>query len=363
MGRRVAVFQTGGGSSGGGTPTIGNLEWGPNFGEAQELTAGVNADISAIDLISTKTCGCNVDLEKVDIVFPLFKTCGCNVDLEKVDVSYSNPVLKAVGCNIDLEKVDVTYDMSKVIGCNIDLFAVDTVYEKTAGVHLSGTVLGAPFWQAIATTTSGGFSSFTVNLPSGIVSGQLLLMFVGTNSAVTGSDINTPSGWTSIRHDTITQMHSRSFWRIADGTEGATITVTTATLVDRFEAEVHRIIATDPTTPINANAGATTAATSLVPDPVSPAVTTTVANCLVFAWLNHNHLLLSQTHTAPASHIELTDFESSGTGNTISSTSDTRVFSAAASTGTATHNCTETVSTDAIQQRIAIAPGALTIAS
>jgi hypothetical protein len=81
----------------------------------------------------------------------------------------------------------------------------------------------------------------------------------------------------------------------------------------------------------------------------------------VIAFLFHDHAALSQSHTAPASHVERTDFESATTV-IKGSTSDTRVFAAIGATGTATHDCTETVATDGIMQRVAVAAGDLVIA-
>ncbi len=80
---------------------------------------------------------------------------------------------------------------------------------------------------------------------------------------------------------------------------------------------------------------------------------------MVFAFLFHQHLTLSQTHTPPASHVETTDFQSTVGGTRWGSTTSWRVFAAAAATGTATVDCTETVATDWLSIRVAIAPGEL----
>lgn len=366
--RRIAVFQTSGGSSGGGTPTIGNVEWGPNFGgvDGDQFTAGVNADLSAVDLVHTKTCGCNVDLLSVDASYSN-QTCGCNVDLFAVDPTYS---LRNCGCNVDLFSIDTVY--SKTCGCNVDLFAIDPTYSRTGGVHLSGSVLSAPFWQSEDhfPATAGNTTSIAVPYPSGIQSGDLLLAFCATSNA-TGSGaavVDVPSGWNGSALQslagTAAVMFARVFWRAADGTESGSQTFNfSGATAGRATGEIHRIIGADTSSPVNATATATLLASALVTDPVSPAVTTTAANCMVFAFLAHSHAALSNTHTAPASHVERTDFQSTVTAVILSSTSATRVFASAASTGTATHDCTETVATDAVMIRAAIAPAAFTIAS
>lgn len=64
----------------------------------------------------------------------------------------------------------------------------------------------------------------TVNLPSGIVSGNLLLVFFTGYACGT---ITFPSGWTQLFSGAETYMKLEGWYRIADGTEGSTITVTT----------------------------------------------------------------------------------------------------------------------------------------
>lgn len=235
---------------------------------------------------------------------------------------------------------------------------------------LTGTALGAPFWQSVGLSTfPAAANSIVCNIPSGNVSGNLLLAFVGTTK-LTGPGqltIITPSGWTQAATVGVTgttvALVGTVFWRIADGTEGATVTFNFTGGVNAAQAtaEVHRLTGTHATTPIDSSATATLLATALVPDPVSPSVTTVATNCMVFCFLNHYHAALNQTHTEPATNIERTDFENTVTGQIASSTSDTRVFSATGATGTAVHNCTETVSTDAVMLRVAIAPGTVVL--
>lgn len=303
------------GAAGGVSPIIAVVEWGPDFGESSDN--------------NTFTVGAHVDMPQIELVGNL--NCGCNVAFTNLSVDYTGP---------------------------------------TVGAHLSGEVLAAPFWQSVETDTATA-TPITVNKPASVAAGDLLIALIGitvTGPAATPS-VTTPAGWTSIRATTVNgaanTTHGNSFYRIADGTEGANFSFTFAAgggTVSRVTGEIHRLIAADTTTPINVSADATLLGSALNPDPVSPSVTTTSINCLVFAWLVHDHLALSQTHTEPASHTETTDFQATNTGNIVSSTTDWRVFASAGATGTATHNCTETASTDAIMQRIAITPGTLIIA-
>lgn len=64
-------------------------------------------------------------------------------------------------------------------------------------------------------------TSRAVNLPSGITSGELLLMFMGSGAATTYN----ATGWTDLLASNAVYG---ILYRIADGSEGATVTVTTA---------------------------------------------------------------------------------------------------------------------------------------
>lgn len=246
------------------------------------------------------------------------------------------------------------------------------VVENTLAVQgkLTGTALGAPFWQSVGLSTfPAAANNIVCAIPSGNVSGNLLLAFVCTTKATANGQlqINTPAGWTQGATvgltGTVSALVGTVFWRIADGTEGASVTFnfTGGTNAAQATAEIHRLTGTHATVPIDSSATATLLSSALVPDPVSPSVTTIAANCMVFCFLNHYHAALNQTHTAPATNIERTDFENTVTAQIASSTSDTRVFSATGATGTAVHDCTETASTDAVMLRVAIAPGTVVL--
>lgn len=264
----------------------------------------------------------------------------------------STPALTKLAITADIP-VTATPAMSKVALSG---------YNNSLTSTLHGSVLSTPFWQSVATKAgTASTSSVVINKPTGVVSGELLLAFLGADANTFSPDINTPAGWTLINTATISNMHSRSFFRVADGTEATTFTFGLTSTANRTTGEIHRINGIDTTNPINVSAVDTLAAAALVPDPVSPSVTTTVANCMVFSFLFHSHLSLTQTHTAPANNDERTDIESLVGSVFNGSTSDTRVFAAIGATGTATHDCTETVSTDALMHRIAIAPGQVSI--
>jgi hypothetical protein len=84
--------------------------------------------------------------------------------------------------------------------------------------------------------TDSATTSHTVNLPASIVAGNILLMYF-TNYNASGSvvSVTTPSGWTSLASQVIGDNAYASrclytvFYKVATGSEGATVTVTTGT--------------------------------------------------------------------------------------------------------------------------------------
>jgi hypothetical protein len=80
-----------------------------------------------------------------------------------------------------------------------------------------------PFVAASATSEASG-TSHVVNLPSGIASGDLLIVCFTTTNNTT---FTWPSGWTLLATIVSNNYETEVRYRIADGTEGASITVTT----------------------------------------------------------------------------------------------------------------------------------------
>lgn len=81
---------------------------------------------------------------------------------------------------------------------------------------------------AIAATNTysksdAGISSHPINLPAGIASGDLLLVFAVFNGGPTVTD---PSGWSLLASNGASGDAARIYAKIADGSEGATVTVT-----------------------------------------------------------------------------------------------------------------------------------------
>lgn len=369
--RRIHFQNQPAGTGGGGGPTPALVAWGPDFGDEagnDNVTheVGVNTDISELGLSHTRTIGVNTTMPALGLSSD--RTIALQHSMSRADVNFN---AQTVGVATNLSLVNVT--LERGIGVQTAISSLSSSADRTIGVDLAGTALGAPFWQSVETGTgTDDTGTVSVPIPDGTVAGDLLLAFVGyTKTGSSPASVSVPSGWTLARHQglsgSVNSSYKACFYKIANGSEGTdqSFSLSLAPPVGtlhRLSGEIHRVIGVDTTTPINATAAATLLSTALTPDPVSPSVTTTVVNCLVFASLQHDHLALTQTHTEPASHQELSDFEANNTGNITGSTTDIRVFASAGATGTVVHDCTETIATDAVMLRVAIAPGSVTIA-
>lgn len=368
--RQRARFYFPPGSGGGAPPTIGNVVWGPDFGEGagnDGLTnkVGVTMDLESIALVNADEIGVHVALPAIAIV-ENDKGIGVHQDMPAVAAVYID---KGISVHMDLDSLALAY-IDKGISVHAALTALGWVQGTPKGisVHCAGTALGAPFWQSVATKTLGGATVTTdtnivIPKPAGLAVGDFMLAFVAAIGVAVVPSFTPPAGWSVIENPaSITLQKSTTYYKFADAADVAATDftfVSTATGgTSLATGEIHRVTAVRNPSPIDVSTSETGSAT----DPVIDAVTTTVVNTLVFTCLSHNHLALSQTHTPPANHLERTDFQD-GAAALLGSTTDTRVFAAAASTGTATVDCTEAVGTDYIGHRIALAPATLVMAS
>jgi len=96
-------------------------------------------------------------------------------------------------------------------------------------------LLAQPVWAAFPTVVTAANSvqatdstSHTVSLPSGIVSGDLLIGFFSCDGTATVTWPNEGTDWIEIVSNASVANRLSIAWRKADGTEGASITVTTS---------------------------------------------------------------------------------------------------------------------------------------
>ena len=118
-----------------------------------------------------------------------------------------------------------------------------------------------------ATATAG--TSHVVNLPSGIVAGDLILVLMNVGS--TAATINALTGWTELLDEGVASGLYIAY-RLADGTEGATITLTSSASTRDATITLRIANAQDPAVQAP-QIGTTATGTSVSPDP--PNVTPT----------------------------------------------------------------------------------------
>lgn len=293
-------------SGGGGTvPTFGNVVWGPDFGEQ----AGNDG------------------------------------------VTHRPNVVQSFG--------SLLVANSKTVGVRqTGALVLDYAGTKSPAVHQSAKVLGAPFWQSGASSGATGATgaTLTITKPSGTVSGDLMVAFIGVGYATLVS-ITPPAGWTLIDSQLLVSPNLYAYYKVAGGAEGASYDwVTTGTTIN-MSGGIHRINAQHATTPINVSAKAAASAVS----PVAPTVTTAATNCLVLI-ASVQTPTITATYTAPANWDERWDLPG-GTVVPACSTSDSRVFAAAAATGAQTITGTSALAAQYSAMTVAIAPGELVLAA
>lgn len=137
--------------------------------------------------------------------------------------------------------------------------------------------MAIPVIQSVGTAATGTGTSITTNAPSGVVTGDLLVLSVAT---VTGTTVTTPTGWTIV--DTINDGFNTSrqamYYRIADSTADDTPTVTLGVSI-AYAAFILRIDG-QAASPLDVKAtGSATGTTA----PAVPSITTGFANELAIA--------------------------------------------------------------------------------
>lgn len=160
--------------------------------------------------------------------------------------------------------------------------------------------MAIPVYQS--TQTNGGFAlSVTVNKPASTAIGDLLLATIHMGDAT--KSLTAPAGWTSIRNDFGgTSTNDFSYYRVADGSEGASF-VWTATPAGNavLLGAISRITGANTSTPINVSGGQFNSASA---SGTAPSVTTTLANCLLVHWAGGQ---IQSSSTPPGGMSEIFD--------------------------------------------------------
>jgi hypothetical protein len=152
-----------------------------------------------------------------------------------------------------------------------------------------------PTVQSSATTTSGNIEILTANLPSGIVAGDLLLLFVSISDS-SARTVSTPAGWTQMYYATGSSPVRKlaGYYKVASGAEGSTVDITASNPVS-WGCVALRIDKDSYTgTP---EAGTVATGSSVNPDPPS----------LSPSWGSNNALWLAIAGTGTTSTTTATD--------------------------------------------------------
>lgn len=131
--------------------------------------------------------------------------------------------------------------------------------------RFSAPIASFPVYLSNTPTDLGGSDSTNhlVQMPATVNSGDLLIALLAVDSNFT---ITTPSGWTSLISQAVTQVTGAVFYRVANGTEGGTTVNFVTFASERMEAQVVRIQAgTYQSVPVAAQANS--AAGTTTPDP------------------------------------------------------------------------------------------------
>jgi hypothetical protein len=139
--------------------------------------------------------------------------------------------------------------------------------------------MAAPVLQSGEVRVDLNGSPFDVAKPAGVVAGDLLLVLIFHANVVTW---NTPAGWTAGSRQTTRNPFIAPFWRVADGSEGASFTFTTTGSATSADLICHRITGADPAAPVDAVSVASVAFNGA--NPISlPSVTTLGPDRLLLA--------------------------------------------------------------------------------
>lgn len=355
MSSRKRIVSTTSGAAGGISPTTGNVEWGPSFGQSagddqSTWDAAVATDLTTVALTNTKNVGAAVDLTSV--VLDNTKNVGVATDL--TDVALDNT--KNVGVAVDLSTLALDNEKSAAVAVDLTDVALDNT--KSVGVALAGTALGAPFFQGIGTTTqTANSTSVTLTPDTTANDGDFLIVNIASSSLGAETFTGIPSGWTLLRNSAGPPALS-TYYKFAGASEPANYTWTGGANSAHC-ATIIRLTAVDTGSPIDVE----NAATGTSADPVSPSITTTAANCFMLSVCSQTNAL-TQTYTPPSGYVERADHAGTNLAVTqVTSETATRVKAATGASGTATHNSNQVAGSEWVCHHIAIAPGELTLAS
>jgi hypothetical protein len=186
--------------------------------------------------------------------------------------------------------------------------------------------MAAPAFQSVQVATTAGATSLAITKPTSLAAGDLLIahITVRVTTAVTA-----PAGWTLIQSSVRSAHQTGAWYRLADGTEGASFSWSWATSVKAVGA-VCRVTGSHQTTPINVTGSVAT--TGVASSVAAPSITTTADECLLFGFA---YSADNKTFTSPGSMTERWDQQTTNF-NDVYHAGATETLGAAGATGTRT---------------------------
>lgn len=219
---------------------------------------------------------------------------------------------------------------------------------------VDGTALGAPFFQSVETNgATGGINSqaVSINVPSGVVDGDLLVAFIGTR-LTTGPSITLPAGWTSVNSRVQAGQMLECAYRYASSEPTSYSFTGSGTGTATTNGGIYHIIGTHASSPVDVSA----VSGGSLADPAAPSVTTTVVNTKVIAAISQTPPL-STSYTPAAGFVERWDFSTGVAATLLQACVQDRIFSAAGSTGSIVFNSPQAINPAYAAITVAIAPG------
>ncbi|GEM_PF-1621949 len=194
-----------------------------------------------------------------------------------------------------------------------------------------------PITPGSTTTNAANASSLTLDVPSGISAGDVLVAQVAIRPiCLLGlcGGITAPAGWTLIQEDTNpTLLLSRgtvqgSYYRVADGSEPASYAWTFGS--SRAAGGIGAYRGVDPDAPIDAHSGQTGSSATLT----APSVTTTTEGALLLGLFTSGHGNTNVTPSSPLGTVYQARTGAGGNGVAVGAGSE--ILGAAGATGVRT---------------------------
>ncbi len=170
------------------------------------------------------------------------------------------------------------------------------IYEQYVGETFGITVVGS--------SSIGSVSSVTLNLPSGLQQGDLVLLFIGAD----GNTPTLPSGWTNVNTYTIGSEYARFAYKVMGSTPDTSITAT-ATGANAAGCIALRGI------DINDFSVASATGSSGMPDPPNQSTVYPGGICLAVGFLDDDNV--ASTTTPPAGFQTVFNVNSGSSGQTL----------------------------------------------